>query len=220
MVSVSTLRLVLIGLIAGGAIGVLFAIFEGSVTQPSTESRSHTSYTFRHSRRQTIRSAGRVSTATPAALLQPQDAQAIPTKPEATDEASTTKAGQEAGAQLAVNAETAGVSQVGSSASRMEGADPHHSLATEPQLRRVCGSPAVDGYAHVDPKCLQDSPTNKLWWLTHQQVRRGRTAITDSFSHVGGVVSPTLVCIHLHPVMAHAPAGTAHILQDGVSLYR
>ncbi|KAL4430553.1 hypothetical protein ABPG77_005793 [Micractinium sp. CCAP 211/92] len=28
---------------------------------------------------------------------------------------------------------------------------------------RVCGSPAVDGYAHVEPPCLEGSPTNK-WW--------------------------------------------------------
>eukprot|EP00195_Chlamydomonas_chlamydogama_P006959 CAMPEP_0202890758 /NCGR_PEP_ID=MMETSP1392-20130828/1065_1 /ASSEMBLY_ACC=CAM_ASM_000868 /TAXON_ID=225041 /ORGANISM="Chlamydomonas chlamydogama, Strain SAG 11-48b" /LENGTH=281 /DNA_ID=CAMNT_0049574389 /DNA_START=136 /DNA_END=978 /DNA_ORIENTATION=- len=28
---------------------------------------------------------------------------------------------------------------------------------------RVCGSPAVDGYTHVVPKCLEDSPTAK-WW--------------------------------------------------------
>ncbi|KAL6759794.1 hypothetical protein V8C86DRAFT_1786622 [Haematococcus lacustris] len=28
---------------------------------------------------------------------------------------------------------------------------------------RVCGSPAVDGYSHVVPKCLEDSPTAK-WW--------------------------------------------------------
>jgi hypothetical protein len=28
---------------------------------------------------------------------------------------------------------------------------------------RVCGSPAVDGYAHVKPECLEASPTNK-WW--------------------------------------------------------
>ena len=28
---------------------------------------------------------------------------------------------------------------------------------------RVCGSPAVDGYAHVKPDCLEASPTNK-WW--------------------------------------------------------
>lgn len=28
---------------------------------------------------------------------------------------------------------------------------------------RVCGSPAVDGYAHVEPPCLEASPTNK-WW--------------------------------------------------------
>lgn len=31
---------------------------------------------------------------------------------------------------------------------------------------RVCGSPAVDGYAHVDPKCLEESPTAK-WWKEH-----------------------------------------------------
>ena len=28
---------------------------------------------------------------------------------------------------------------------------------------RVCGSPAVDGYAHVKPDCLDNSPTN-VWW--------------------------------------------------------
>ena len=28
---------------------------------------------------------------------------------------------------------------------------------------RVCGSPAVDGYAHVKPDCLDKSPTN-VWW--------------------------------------------------------
>jgi hypothetical protein len=29
---------------------------------------------------------------------------------------------------------------------------------------RVCGSPAIDGYAHVDIECLRRSPT-ALWWL-------------------------------------------------------
>lgn len=29
--------------------------------------------------------------------------------------------------------------------------------------QRVCGSPAVDGYAHVEPKCLYSSPAAK-WW--------------------------------------------------------
>lgn len=33
--------------------------------------------------------------------------------------------------------------------------------------KRVCGSPAVDGYAHVKPECLEDSPTN-LWWQQHK----------------------------------------------------
>lgn len=28
---------------------------------------------------------------------------------------------------------------------------------------RVCGSPAIDGYAHVDPSCLRNSPTAR-WW--------------------------------------------------------
>lgn len=28
---------------------------------------------------------------------------------------------------------------------------------------RVCGSPAVDGYAHVEPDCLKRSPTAQ-WW--------------------------------------------------------
>ncbi|GJP53490.1 hypothetical protein CLOM_g12653 [Closterium sp. NIES-68] len=36
-------------------------------------------------------------------------------------------------------------------------------------LERVCGSPAVDGYAHVDATCLEGSPTNRLWWSMHPQ---------------------------------------------------
>lgn len=32
---------------------------------------------------------------------------------------------------------------------------------------RMCGSPAVDGYAHVEPPCLEASPTNK-WWLENK----------------------------------------------------
>ena len=28
---------------------------------------------------------------------------------------------------------------------------------------RVCGSPAIDGYAHVDPECLERSPTAAAW---------------------------------------------------------
>ena len=32
---------------------------------------------------------------------------------------------------------------------------------------RVCGSPAVDGYAHVKPECLETSPTN-LWWQVNK----------------------------------------------------
>jgi hypothetical protein len=32
---------------------------------------------------------------------------------------------------------------------------------------RVCGSPAVDGYAHVKPECLEGSPTNQ-WWQQHK----------------------------------------------------
>ncbi|MEW5303235.1 MAG: hypothetical protein WDW38_001555 [Sanguina aurantia] len=31
---------------------------------------------------------------------------------------------------------------------------------------RVCGSPAVDGYAHVLPKCLEQSPTAQ-WWSAY-----------------------------------------------------
>lgn len=32
---------------------------------------------------------------------------------------------------------------------------------------RVCGSPAVDGYAHVKPDCLEASPTAK-WWREYK----------------------------------------------------
>ncbi|KAG2499241.1 hypothetical protein HYH03_002820 [Edaphochlamys debaryana] len=34
---------------------------------------------------------------------------------------------------------------------------------TKAMTARVCGSPAIDGYAHVVPKCLEDSPTAQ-WW--------------------------------------------------------
>ncbi|XRB14699.1 hypothetical protein RI054_08g45390 [Pseudoscourfieldia marina] len=30
-------------------------------------------------------------------------------------------------------------------------------------IERVCGSPAVDGYSHVSPDCLERSPTNVAW---------------------------------------------------------
>jgi hypothetical protein len=29
---------------------------------------------------------------------------------------------------------------------------------------RVCGSPAVDGYVHVKPQCLRESPTAQWWY--------------------------------------------------------
>eukprot|EP00899_Mesostigma_viride_P015426 jgi/Mesvir1/23885/Mv10674-RA.1 len=44
-----------------------------------------------------------------------------------------------------------------------------------PPLPRVCGSPAVDGYAHVDPSCFERSPTFKEW-----QVDRERTKLAGS----------------------------------------
>eukprot|EP00271_Cylindrocystis_brebissonii_P022552 TRINITY_DN8723_c0_g1_i1.p1 TRINITY_DN8723_c0_g1~~TRINITY_DN8723_c0_g1_i1.p1 ORF type:complete len:266 (-),score=27.49 TRINITY_DN8723_c0_g1_i1:426-1223(-) len=34
---------------------------------------------------------------------------------------------------------------------------------------RVCGSPAIDGYAHVVPECLLNSPTAKAWRELHPQ---------------------------------------------------
>ncbi|GLI68829.1 hypothetical protein VaNZ11_013371 [Volvox africanus] len=37
---------------------------------------------------------------------------------------------------------------------------------TNALVTRICGSPAVDGYAHVVPKCLEDSPTAK-WWAEY-----------------------------------------------------
>ena len=33
---------------------------------------------------------------------------------------------------------------------------------------RVCGSPAVDGYSHVKPECLETSPTAK-WWNSYYE---------------------------------------------------
>lgn len=42
----------------------------------------------------------------------------------------------------------------------------------EAMSARVCGSPAVDGYAHVDTKCLESSPTAK-WWAAYY-LRGGR----------------------------------------------
>jgi len=46
---------------------------------------------------------------------------------------------------------------------------------------RVCGSPAVDGYAHVVPKCLEESPT-ALWWK--QYLAKGGKQ-EDLIAHVG-----------------------------------
>ncbi|KAG1663396.1 hypothetical protein FOA52_011674 [Chlamydomonas sp. UWO 241] len=36
-------------------------------------------------------------------------------------------------------------------------------------MARVCGSPAVDGYSHVDPKCLDASPT-AMWWKEYYRL--------------------------------------------------
>ena len=43
-------------------------------------------------------------------------------------------------------------------------------VVAEP-LPRVCGSPAIDGYAHVDPACLLNSPTAKAWFQLHPEVK-------------------------------------------------
>lgn len=41
-------------------------------------------------------------------------------------------------------------------------------------LEKVCGSPAVDGYAHVDPECLSKSPTNTAYsQFLNESVRVG-----------------------------------------------
>eukprot|EP00798_Chlamydomonas_sp_ICE-L_P012331 gene12331-15505_t len=37
---------------------------------------------------------------------------------------------------------------------------------TDSLASRVCGHPAIDGYSHVVPQCLEDSPTNK-WWQNY-----------------------------------------------------
>uniref|UniRef100_A0A7R9W011 Apple domain-containing protein n=1 Tax=Chlamydomonas euryale TaxID=1486919 RepID=A0A7R9W011_9CHLO len=50
---------------------------------------------------------------------------------------------------------------------------PTYTLTSEEKEQlsaRVCGSPATDGYSHVDPKCLEESPTAK-WWAEY--FRRG-----------------------------------------------
>ena len=39
--------------------------------------------------------------------------------------------------------------------------DPNAGSASPPARARECGDPAVDGYAHVDPKCLETSRTNR-----------------------------------------------------------
>ncbi|CAI5524065.1 unnamed protein product [Closterium sp. Naga37s-1] len=44
-----------------------------------------------------------------------------------------------------------------------------HAPADSAPLERVCGSPAVDGYAHVNATCLEASPTNRMWWSMHPQ---------------------------------------------------
>lgn len=50
-----------------------------------------------------------------------------------------------------------------------DGASPAAGAAGAPPapLKRVCGSPAVDGYAHVDAKCLLASPTAVAWRALH-----------------------------------------------------
>lgn len=45
--------------------------------------------------------------------------------------------------------------------------DPINAALQELMTTRVCGSPAVDGYAHVKPECLRSSPTAR-WWLENQ----------------------------------------------------
>lgn len=43
---------------------------------------------------------------------------------------------------------------------------------------RVCGSPAVDGYIHVDSKCLRESPTAQWWQNTNPD------SIKDLVTHI------------------------------------
>ncbi|KAG1671874.1 hypothetical protein FOA52_003441 [Chlamydomonas sp. UWO 241] len=53
------------------------------------------------------------------------------------------------------------------SVSTLAAVDPPVTDAVVKALRsRVCGSPAIDGYSHVVPKCLEDSPTAK-WWAAY-----------------------------------------------------
>lgn len=42
---------------------------------------------------------------------------------------------------------------------------------------RVCGSPAIEGYAHVDAQCLERSPTN-AWW------KRAKPQADDLLIHI------------------------------------
>lgn len=46
----------------------------------------------------------------------------------------------------------------------VEDAQPGHNL--DHLFQRTCGSPAVDGYTHVDPNCLINSPTAR-WYKEH-----------------------------------------------------
>jgi len=68
-------------------------------------------------------------------------------------------------------AKVAEVASVGGAS--LEGSIAGSVQAPAPELsRRVCGSPAVDGYSHVDPACLESSPT-ALWWKTWLERSRG-----------------------------------------------
>ena len=49
---------------------------------------------------------------------------------------------------------------------------------------RVCGSPAVDGYSHVDPDCLERSPTN-VWWQRAQPAKVGGAGASEPFCCTG-----------------------------------
>lgn len=54
---------------------------------------------------------------------------------------------------------------------------------------RVCGSPAVDGYAHVSPECLESSPTN-TWWHEWQQSGASKehaSAVLEEHANYDGI---------------------------------
>ncbi|DBA76497.1 TPA: hypothetical protein ACH3X2_008559 [Trebouxia sp. C0005] len=54
---------------------------------------------------------------------------------------------------------------------------------------RVCGSPAAEGYAHVNPECLEASPTNTWWheWQSSGASKEHAQAVLEQHADYDGL---------------------------------